>query len=767
MVKRKLVLGFALVSLVTAGLVSHNLLKDRVNFNESTLAEDATFSKNNASVVAGRLNVKKQNDANSLITPKIGYQMAYSDDNSKVSIRYTAAISSLDVKATWTRAMYDAGGDVFAPYAAKEVEVTTAYTGLTNGGEITYATDILDDEGNTPYNYFVVYSLLNVPVETYGTYFLDAYLTLSDGENEVVSKVGAIEFNEENSFSYDLGSVNDLNFKLNETKKSYSIASTKKENYSITFGSEGNYKTNEHLNMGTCQFGDNGGNNSQIKNGYFSIDVKAGAIVTVNGYRGYTSYTVSVNGGEASEEITQETYVINADVDSTIVFTPVSGNNYLYGIDVTYSSVISSDTNITFGADGNYLDYVQVDNSQVRPNGNNSQVKAPVSFDVAAGATITVNSFSGYTHYNVTINDDEPSEEQTGTEYTFTVDSDSKVVLTPTDGNNYFYNIDIKFENADTNLATDLVIPAYYSDGTHRYKVTEIEESAFENHSHLTSVFIPKTVKKVGANAFKGCSSLVINCEELAQPETFDENWNPDNRPVTWGVGNDDFVDPTVISESTLITFGSEGNYKDSKLEYDPSLVGDNGGNNSQVKGEVTFKVKKGAVVTINGYPNYTNYGVVVNGKEYASEVLDTTFVLAAKNDSTITIVPNVSNNYLYSINVQYLEYISNDTSISFGSEGNYNEFISDKGDANFRDNGGNNSQISKGSFSINVKEGATVTVNGYPNYTSYKVLLNGVLFSAEEVTDVTYSFYVNEDSVITFTAVNSNNYLYSIDIAF
>ena len=109
------------------------------------------------------------------------------------------------------------------------------------------------------------------------------------------------------------------------------------ENTSITFGSEGNYKESG-INFGSINVGDNGGNNSQVKEGYFDIYVKAGATVTINGYPGYTSYNVKVNGGTATEEITQETYVVTAESDSVITITPVSGNNYFYGIDIAYGS---------------------------------------------------------------------------------------------------------------------------------------------------------------------------------------------------------------------------------------------------------------------------------------------------------------------------------------------------------------------------------------------------------------------------------------------
>ena len=41
------------------------------------------------------------------------------------------------------------------------------------------------------------------------------------------------------------------------------------------------------------------------------------------------------------------------------------------------------------------------------------------------------------------------------------------------------------------------------------YKVSAIADGAFGNNTNITSVYIPSTVKTVGANAFNGCSSLV------------------------------------------------------------------------------------------------------------------------------------------------------------------------------------------------------------------------------------------------------------------
>ncbi|MBQ4587093.1 MAG: hypothetical protein IJB13_04810, partial [Clostridia bacterium] len=77
---------------------------------------------------------------------------------------------------------------------------------------------------------------------------------------------------------------------------------------------------------------------SQIKNGSFSVLVYAGGTLTINGYPGYTSYTLS-DGTTTTEEITAETYTYTAQADVEVTITPVSGNNYFYSFSITYSEV--------------------------------------------------------------------------------------------------------------------------------------------------------------------------------------------------------------------------------------------------------------------------------------------------------------------------------------------------------------------------------------------------------------------------------------------
>ena len=223
-------LGLSIASIV--GLASIFKTKQYVapfEIKENVEATDDVFSKDKPSIIGGYIgeknliNKRLKNEEDNLIKPKIGYQMAYGtkDDGTKtVSIRYTAAISSLDVdSATWTRAMYEENGDAYSRLKEANKEVTTAYTGLTNNGKVTYATSVEDDLGNKPFNYYVVYTLLEIPLESYGTYYLDASLTITKNGKSITSTVGAVEINNQNMFSYERGTLDNLSFIEKDDRK--------------------------------------------------------------------------------------------------------------------------------------------------------------------------------------------------------------------------------------------------------------------------------------------------------------------------------------------------------------------------------------------------------------------------------------------------------------------------------------------------------------------------------------------------------------------
>ena len=214
------------------------------------------------------------------------------------------------------------------------------------------------------------------------------------------------------------------------------------------------------------------------------------------------------------------------------------------------------------------------------------------------------------------------------------------------------------------------------------------------------------------------------------------------------------------------VTFGSNGNYKDSGIEFPLANMRDNGGDNSQMSaGSFSFEVKAGGTLTVNGFPGYTSY-TLSDGTFLSEEITDTTYLYIASEDVTITITAVNSNNYLYSFSVVYpKEAVKEDFEVTFGSEGNYKDSDIDFSGIEIGDNGGNNSQVKNGSFSFALYAGGTLTVNGFPGYTSY-TLSDGTM-TTEEITAELYTYTAEADVTITIAPVSGNNYFYSFSVTY
>ena len=65
--------------------------------------------------------------------------------------------------------------------------------------------------------------------------------------------------------------------------------------------------------------------------------------------------------------------------------------------------------------------------------------------------------------------------------------------------------------------------------------ITHIGSKAFSGCLNLTKIIIPKSVVTVGASAFYGCNKLEIYCRASYKLYGWDYNWNKSNCPVVWG----------------------------------------------------------------------------------------------------------------------------------------------------------------------------------------------------------------------------------------
>ena len=212
---------------------------------------------------------------------------------------------------------------------------------------------------------------------------------------------------------------------------------------------------------------------------------------------------------------------------------------------------------------------------------------------------------------------------------------------------------------------------------------------------------------------------------------------------------------PVYIEENTEITFGSEGNYKDSAVDFSGITIGDNGGNNSQIKnGSFSFAVRKGAEVTVHGYSGYTSYNLSDGDLVYEG-LTDEYFTYEAWSDCVITISHTTGNNYFYSVSVVYPVVFEENTTIDLsatgaaiqGTTGNYEGLEIDATNGKFADNNGGWTQVNAGTIiKLNVIDGAEVSVSAYSSADNFAIEI--------------------ADGVCTITC-NANDYLKSITVKY
>ena len=200
--KRSILLTLIPAMMVLCSCSSVKLERNKNTLNEDALAHEEVFGNGQEVEYLTLENRFNAPTPASLVQPLVGVQYIKSDDNddalTTISIRYVAAIGdNLNVTAKWVRGLafqndtespkkkYDSVNGVY-----NYQESNVAYTELTNNGNVAKAVDLGGD-----YHYFVVYTLLNIPYNTYKYCYLGAYLELKDNSSAEVKKsdVVAIE----------------------------------------------------------------------------------------------------------------------------------------------------------------------------------------------------------------------------------------------------------------------------------------------------------------------------------------------------------------------------------------------------------------------------------------------------------------------------------------------------------------------------------------------------------------------------------------------
>ena len=319
----------------------------------------------------------------------------------------------------------------------------------------------------------------------------------------------------------------------------------------------------------------------------------------------------------------------------------------------------------------------------IRHNGGEIQIEGTISFYVKAGTVIYIEPYGNSNYVAYSVGDGTEGEDDLivyNEEMAFFVDEDGLFVYTGL-ANNYLVNITI--------------IPAV-KDGTYVFGGKQMDGDVVGILSSTNNITLNGTWKTHSGGAQLGEDSVMLfsvspyttvvikgydtsygKLDVYVDDVQIDMDENACYVFTTGAkasyvvlsasnVGTDEAPDwsksyityMTVqsidfIEESTTINFGSSGNYTDI-LDMSAASVRDNGGNNSQVSaGSISFAVRAGAKVTINGYPGYTSY-TFSDGTTTSEEITGELYEYVAEKDCIITITAVNKNNYFYSFDIAY-----------------------------------------------------------------------------------------------------------------
>ena len=222
--KKKFTLAVLPALMVLAGCSGASQPQNNYYVEDTLMHEEIFGELPNLEAQAEEVPARKELPASGLWTPVLGFQ-SKDNGNGTSSIRIVAAIQSTITTATWTRCVHTPDGAIKAGKGRADRLAHTFYERLNNDTKPTeYANTVAEqDEGSgaTPFAYYAVYCLLNIPSSD-SAYYVDTFITVTDGEHTTHSKVGSVnvaDSTKKMAYSIDEGSryVAEINGALRES----------------------------------------------------------------------------------------------------------------------------------------------------------------------------------------------------------------------------------------------------------------------------------------------------------------------------------------------------------------------------------------------------------------------------------------------------------------------------------------------------------------------------------------------------------------------
>ena len=241
--KTKILLALLPAALILSSCSSSPKPINQNKMIEDTAAHEEIFGALTNDILPKPINNKSLPDGVELYKPAIAFQRKNNNDGT-FSVRFVAAMQSATDSATWYRSVHNTSGQVAQGKGKADFAVTGVYSALNNGGTPSYAIDVEADDGTKPYDCYAVYCLLNIP-SSFSSYYVDAYLSITDGDETIISSVGSLNVaNEDDYMKYELSENSRYVAEVNgEMRESDSLDGNHLTYYSA------NLKANDKLNV--------------------------------------------------------------------------------------------------------------------------------------------------------------------------------------------------------------------------------------------------------------------------------------------------------------------------------------------------------------------------------------------------------------------------------------------------------------------------------------------------------------------------------------